>query len=77
MTFFLMYMVESCGNSVRPFPNRPSGFCEPYISTSINLNKKSIDAHFSNLQLIKFSKQSTNPRENNQKVIFFNNFSLN
>ena len=47
-------------------PTRPTGSCEPYISTtmpSIILKQKRKDAYFSKLRFIKFSKQSTKPSE--------------
>ena len=69
-----MYMVEVLGiltlpvstqtelNQIRP----PSGFYEPYISTTMRviiLKQELKDAHFSKLQFIKFSKQSNKPSE--------------
>ena len=58
-SFFLMRMVEVSGNSTRPKSATPFGFRVPYVSATrrvIIFKPKPKVAHFSIMQLIKFSK---------------------
>ena len=59
-------MVEFSGNWSRLESAQPYGFCDPYISATMRvviLKQKSNNAHFSDLQHIKFSNKTTKPSE--------------